>query len=219
MIKLKIRYLIVGAMLIAISAPSVLAAGAKETGEGYLTYQPDGGLTAAKPTASLVWQFIKFILLFTLVVGLVVLVTRFLGQRYYRLSNGKSMRILDSVYLGPSRAVYAVEIGDAVLILGVTEHHVNLLTELSDGEQMEKVRSRAIADTPGATEWFGSVLGKALSVRKSGAREPGEFSAYFTQQMHRLQRLLREEENSRSSFNGRNGRDRAERNDNDERNK
>lgn|GEM_PF-1251510 len=217
MAKSKVKLLSLCLIIIAALSAFPAAAGAAAadgTAEGYLTYPPAADPAPVKSTAGLAWQFVQFILLFALVIGLVLLVTRFLAQRYYRLGSGKAMRILDSVYLGPNRAVYALEISNTVLILGVTERQINLLTELSDGEQVEYFRSRLPSDPPAAPEWSGW-LGKFLAGKKTATRSGGEFNSYFEQQLNRLQRL-KGEENGGRPFVRRDGRSGAERDDNDE---
>ncbi|MGI5839062.1 MAG: flagellar biosynthetic protein FliO [bacterium] len=211
MIKLVIRTILLTLIIISLTVPVISATGTGETGGGYLTYQPDGGAAATSSTGSLIWQFARFIFLFAFVVGLVFVVTRWLGQRYYRLGSGKAaIQVLDVVYLGPKRAIYIVDIGTTILLLGVTEQQINLLTELSDSEQLAAFRARGPAKTAEGPEWLSRIAGKVRSGSSSGLPPEGEFNNFFTQQIHRLQRLAREEKDDSRPYTLSSGQDREE---------
>lgn len=84
------------------------------------------------------------LLLRTLVVlGLLVAII-YLGAYGIRRLAGRNtpggpsskMQVLSSVFLGPKRALYAVHVLDRVLIVGVTEAQISLLSEIADPEKV-----------------------------------------------------------------------------------
>ncbi len=48
--------------------------------------------------------------------------------------NDSPIRILERCHLAPKRSVDVVSVGNRVLVLGVTEHNIGLLTELQPGD-------------------------------------------------------------------------------------
>jgi flagellar biogenesis protein FliO len=71
-----------------------------------------------------------------LVVGLVYLAVAGLrwlqnGRRRRTDTGGASIRLLETVGLAPGRSLHLVVAGDKTLLIGATDHHLSLLTELS----------------------------------------------------------------------------------------
>jgi len=67
------------------------------------------------------------------VVGLLLLTVK-VGGRKFRPRNGAAVRIVHRQALSRGTAVAVVEVGNRVLVLGTTEHQVNVLAELDEGE-------------------------------------------------------------------------------------
>ena len=79
------------------------------------------------------WQWIQFVISFSIVIGLAYYVSRFLGQRILPMKN-KELRVLESASLGGRRFLTLVQARDRVLLIGVTDHSINLLGEWNDSE-------------------------------------------------------------------------------------
>jgi len=52
-------------------------------------------------------------------------------------SQERAIRIISSTYLGPKKALYLVAVLDRVILVGMTEHSVNALTEFARTEAIE----------------------------------------------------------------------------------
>ena len=77
--------------------------------------------------------------------------------------NGQGGRILEHLPLGPNRSVCVVELAERVFLLGVTEHSITLLREITDAEEIERIHRRMLGQKPQPfeaglfTQQFGSL--------------------------------------------------------------
>ncbi|MCL4424596.1 MAG: flagellar biosynthetic protein FliO [Firmicutes bacterium] len=84
-------------------------------------------------TLSLFGQILQLILIFALVVALAYFSARFMRQRALGAASSRYLRAVEMVPLGTGARLAVVEVGEKRLLLGVTEHHIELLVEL-EGE-------------------------------------------------------------------------------------
>lgn len=76
---------------------------------------------------------VRLVFSLAVVVGLLLLTVK-IGGRRFRPRNGAAVRIVHRQALSRGTAVAVVEVGNRVLVLGTTEHQVNVLAELEEGE-------------------------------------------------------------------------------------
>jgi len=82
-----------------------------------------------------------FIVLGVLLGGLIValyLVKKVIGRRDGQ-SKGRAIRVLASTYIGVKKSISLVEVPGALLVLGITNDRINLLTKIDDTETMQQV--------------------------------------------------------------------------------
>ena len=87
-------------------------------------------------------------------VPLAYLTTRLVGSRV-GLRPGRAMRLVDTLPLGPGRALYLVEVGGRMLVIGVSGQWMERLAAVTDPEEVAQLRrlAGAGAPTPGAAVW------------------------------------------------------------------
>lgn len=83
-------------------------------------------------------------------------------------AGGRVLKVLEAVPLGPNRGIYLVEAGDRILVLGMTPEQVNLLTEWSDPDCVERIKREAIG---GKDPAFSHALGDAIARFRKAKRE------------------------------------------------
>lgn len=87
------------------------------------------------------WLFVKMIAGLILVLGLALVLVRFVLPRtgFGRSRAAGWGRLIDRLPLEPRRCLYLVKITGRYFVLGATEHSVNVVTELtpSEGEKIE----------------------------------------------------------------------------------
>lgn len=99
--------------------------------------------TDPKPSSISWWSTIAYLVslfaIFVFVVGLAYFAARFLGGRFAHQQTGDGGRILSHLPLGPNRSVCVMEMAGRIFMLGVTEHSITLLTEITDPEEIERL--------------------------------------------------------------------------------
>lgn len=161
------------AVLLAMVAGADVALAAGQGG-GFLSYQEPK--PAESSWFSTLAYVVSLLVTFAVVIGLAYVTSRFLGQKMGRYSAGGSQKVLASLPLGANRGVFVVEVAGRFLVLGVTDHNVNLLVEITDPEEMERLRAVVPAGPP---RQFDDVFQKQLaSLRQMSHRFPGVFGNY-----------------------------------------
>jgi len=149
-------------------------AAAAEQGGGYLSYQEPK--PAGSTWLSTLAYLLSLLLTFALVIALAYFASRFLGQKIGRFAATGDNKVLLSLPLGANRGIYVVEVAGKVLILGVTDHSVNLLQEITDPAVLEKLRA---ASPPESSRRFDAAFHRHLaSLQQMSARFPGVFGQY-----------------------------------------
>lgn len=101
---------------------------------------PSGGDAGSSRDTSLMWSLVRVCVTLAILLGLVYLVQRYRGRILGFLGRAKLIapaelgQVLGRVPLSPKASLYFVRTGGHVLIVGVTDSHIALLTELAEGE-------------------------------------------------------------------------------------
>jgi len=74
-----------------------------------------------------------------ILIAILIFASVFLIKQLYKIKNGKKFNnsfitVLGSSFLAPKKSIYLVEICNRILVLGVTESEINILTELPKEE-------------------------------------------------------------------------------------
>ena len=147
---------------------------AESTGE-YLQYQEQKPAVYSSGLSTLTYIF-SLLITFGIVIGLAYFASRFVGQKMKsRLTIGNH-KIIATLPLGTNRAVYIVEIAGKFLVLGVTDHTINILQEITDIDEIEKMKVEPISvpDTQ-----FDKVFQRQLaSLQQLSLKFPNVFNAH-----------------------------------------
>ena len=142
-----------------------------ELNSEYLKYQePQSSSSSLFSTMAYLFFLV---LIFVLVIGLAYFTSKFLGQKMMNTANDN--KVLTVLSLGSSRAVYVVEIAGRILVLGVTDHTINLLQEITDPVAIEQLKNQS--HYPG-TNQFDAVFQKQLvSLQQMSRKFPAVFGS------------------------------------------
>lgn len=88
---------------------------------------------------------LKIIIGLVVIVGLAYCSTYLLSRRLPAAAGRGQVRVMGHLYLGGRRGVSFVRVADAVLVLGVTDHHVTLLEKVADPERVRAIEESAAA--------------------------------------------------------------------------
>lgn len=143
-----------------------------EKAGGYLS---DYSEVDPRPTSASWWSTLAYLAsllaAFAFVVVMAYIASRFLGGRFEKAAERGGGRVFASLPLGPNRLVCAVELAGRVFMLGVTEHSITLLHEITDEEEIASLRRR---DT-GADMTGGMLSSQLGSIDRLAKRIPSFF--------------------------------------------
>ena len=115
---------------------------------GYLQYQEP------PKTSVSIWSTLAYVLtlliVFVAVVGLAYLTSRFLAQRFTSvIGRDSKAAVLGTLALAPNRSIHLVEMSGRFFWIGVTEHSMTVLYELTDEAEILRLKeSRATVTAP-----------------------------------------------------------------------
>lgn len=112
---------------------------AEPSGE-YLAYQ-EPKPAGASSWLSTIAYIISLLVTFAVVLGLAYVASRFLGNKMGTKMGSEGSQILATLPLGQTRAIYVVEIAGKCLVVGVTEHSIQLLQQIEDEEEIAKLKN------------------------------------------------------------------------------
>ncbi|WP_309121278.1 flagellar biosynthetic protein FliO [Paenibacillus sp.] len=97
---------------------------------------PPGTSPEGFTTGDFYGNFFQVIVVLAVVIGLIVVLIRFLAARNKRWSGDRSLQVHAGVPLGQNKSMQVVEIGDAVYIVGVGDD-ITLLDKIDDPDRVE----------------------------------------------------------------------------------
>jgi len=119
---------------------------------------------SATPT-NLGWTVVKLVLSLALIIFLAYLIIRVFGKQVNRRFRGRWLQVIDELIIGPNRGVVLCEMGGRVLALGVTDHNINVLFEVTD-EHLIKEMLAASPETPEEWSQLSAMKGLIERVKK-----------------------------------------------------
>ncbi len=93
------------------------------------------------------WMFIRMLFALGAVTLLAVIILRYVIPKYLmpkKLQEGQFFKILARFHLGQRKYLYLVEAGKKTYILGVSDHNINLISEVENDEK-QKIINEAIS--------------------------------------------------------------------------
>ncbi|WP_318254579.1 flagellar biosynthetic protein FliO [Selenomonas sp. GACV-9] len=118
--------------------------------------------TDPKPSSISWWSSIAYLVslfaIFIFVVGLAYFAARFLGGRFAQQKMGYGGKILSHLPLGPNRSVCIIEMAGRMFMLGVTEHSITLLAEITNPDEVDRLRREELTSSQ-VPEMFSQQLG------------------------------------------------------------
>ena len=91
-------------------------------------------LLAASDGVNGIVQLITVLIIFVLVLGITLYVTRWIAGFQKNQMNGSNMKVIETMRLTPNQFVQIVKIGEQYLAIAVSKEQVTLLTKLSEDE-------------------------------------------------------------------------------------
>ena len=143
-------------------------------------------LEDSRPTGKpveLVSSSLKMFSMLAVVLGIMFLL--FFGFKKYVLKNTmfgggeKLVNVLGSGFLGPKKNIVLVEVAGEVLVLGMSQDNISLLTNITDPEKIEEIKSKGGKGGSGLNWNLGNRPPE--EARASAGEATGQFSNYMKQ--------------------------------------
>lgn len=128
---------------------------------------PPESLGAGFDTTNFYGSILQVIMALAVIIGIIVLLVRFLARKNKQWAGNRSLRILGGVTLGQNKSMQIVEIGDAVYIVGIGDN-ITLLDKISDPEAVEALMFSIDGGRSGAAAPFSFDLSRIMSQLRSG---------------------------------------------------
>ncbi len=132
------------------------------------------------------------------IIGVIYLLVYFLKKISPMAEDGEErIRILSTRHLRRDNSLHLVEVGNQVFLVGMGSASVNLISEISDKETLDRIRLETEAENPAPERRFSRLLQRGLtsalpaSGRESSLRE--DSPGFLRSQRDRLRRLEDEE--------------------------
>jgi len=127
------------------------------------------------------------VLVGALIVGLMIFLKKILPGSH-RIFDTQAIEVLGKSHLSSKQAIYLARIGPRVLVLGVAEHSISVLSEISDPEEINELKAKS---AQGKSE---SVTGAFMSIfKRKGTEfsaEPGKSDQEVRQGIEKIQSLV-----------------------------
>jgi len=92
---------------------------------------------------SFFWSFMKMLTTLSMVIGMMIGALYLMKKYFYRspVATGSSglIRVISSHHLGPKKSIMLVEVLGEIILLGVSDHQMSMLTTISDPGATEKL--------------------------------------------------------------------------------
>lgn len=98
---------------------------------------------------------------FTVVLIAAYFFSKFIGFKMSHSNANKHIKVLDRVFLGNDKFICIIQIGIRFFVIGITNHHIELISELNEAELVP------ISDDKNAS--FGSIF--EMYIKKLGNRD------------------------------------------------
>ena len=124
----------------------------------------------------------KMISMFAVVLGLMFLI--FFGFKKYVLKNtafgggNKLVNVLGTWFLGPKKNIALVEVAGEILVLGMSQDNITLLSSIIDEEKIEEIKNTSGKGKSGL-DWKIAPVGEK-STRSVTAQAAAQFSSYLS---------------------------------------
>lgn len=131
---------------------------------------------------SAVWMFFKMIIILGLFGAGFYYFYRFVSRKTgVGIFGGDAIRVLSAVPLGQNKYLQVVDLAGKVLVIGVSDNAINLISEITDKDQIDRIRIMSTRTPPpgaaggGFQEQIMRQIGKFVE-RVQGARRKGRGS-------------------------------------------
>ena len=148
------------------------------------------------PPPSMLGLFFRLMVSLVIIVGLAYLVMRLMRKNMRVLSRAENIKVLDHHSFSLNKGVYITQIAGQVYVLGITDHNINLITEITDSETIERlvIQAREKDEEPIIPP---SILEHIMPRLRKTVSGKSSFNVHIQKQIEKLQTMVGPHGNSR----------------------
>mgnify|MGYP002403894392 CR=1 FL=1 len=151
------------------------------------------GWMAADMPGSSPWDLVRIVVVLVLIVGLIILLLRFVGKRNRGWWMNRSLRSLGGLAVGTNKSIQIVEWNGRIYVLGIGEN-VTLLEGITDPELVAELLDKHESENATPDIAMPAFLKQWVSRRKAeeppAADDPGAAKRIFEQTLEERMREL-----------------------------
>ena len=159
---------------------------------------------AVNPSPSIFSTFIRLVLYLVLTIGLIFVTVWGLKMVWEKrgfannVDETKPIKVLNSTYLAPRKAVYLVEVGNRVLVLGVGNEEIACLDVITDPTEIASIRQATQTGFPNILERLiqREVADKTNAETQQMIAEGNEAVGGYVEKLKRVSRKRKNEEDN-----------------------
>ena len=124
-------------------------------------------------------------ILAVIIIGMFFLFRLLIKKRNRIVTDTDMIKVLGTYPLASNRLIQVVEIAGKIMILGVTDSNINLITEVEDGELIDKIKLLSSKETTGSVSFKDQFL---KLIGGKGFQNSGQL-AYFSNYRKRINNI------------------------------
>lgn len=131
---------------------------------------------SSQPELGFAMELLRILVTLAILIPLLVWATRWYGRRPWGRANRRGLRVLVAASVGPQKTVQLVEVGDRILVIGVSQDGIRLLSEIREPDAISSLKTSL--EQPGAEEGasgsFSAILREWVEKRRGSLYHPVE---------------------------------------------
>ena len=80
------------------------------------------------------WELVKVFIYLALIIGIIILVAKFIKKGYSYQNNGKYLKLIEQLYLGQKKYLSLVKVKNKIFLLSVGEDKIEKIEDWSEAE-------------------------------------------------------------------------------------
>lgn len=138
---------------------------------------------------NMVSLFLRLLVSLVIIVGLAYVAVKVMRKNMKVLTKAESIRVLDHYAFSLNKGVYITYIAGKVYVLGVTDHNINLISEITDRQMADDLMARAI-ERENEPIIPPSLLERIFPGFQQKVSEKGSFNTHIQKQIKKLQAMV-----------------------------
>lgn len=96
----------------------------------------------------------SLVIIILLIFGILYLFKKYIYKDYGIKGTPNNIKILTHLILQPKKIIYFIKVFDKILILGVSENNINILSEITDISEIDKFQDSLNKSNAGKKDFF-----------------------------------------------------------------